>query len=321
MRKKLSELKMKMRKNPKKTKKILTAISTTMLSMLLLVSVTYAWFTLTNKPKIEGFNLKVGTTGKLEIAKEDKVYGNKIAFDEDANSDDTPDISTWCLKPLSTIDMVTFYKPSHRDQNGVVDETEPITIEELNTNGYINNTTANNGYLIKKEFYLKATVDAELNSKAINVKLVAGNKTDTAITGTYIYNKNEDKKAAAAVRVGFICEGVNTQLQPETQKVFLEPHWNESVSQTPAQQYSAGNGWTTTNPTTIKHNPSGTFYLGGTSPDNNAKETGDIFKIKPNHDTKVTMFIWLEGADKDCVNDIQGSDIGYSFQFISNDLE
>ena len=279
----------------KKTKKIITAVATMILSMLLLVSVTYAWFTLTNKPKIEGFMLKVGTTGKLEIATEntDSKYGTSIEFD---------DIENMCLKPLTTLNGQEFYKPSARDPEGVVTNVSKISESDLLE--ITNKNTAEGGYIIKKTFYLKATTESK--NQEVGIKLLAGSKNGDVISGTYINNKNDNngKKGSASVRVGITC-GSTTKV--------LEPCSDVSVGT--ASQFKL-DGWN--NLETIKHTSTGKFEPNGKTTQD---KTDDLFKIKANEGTLVTMYIWLEGADKDCVNEIQGSEIEYSFQFTSDDIE
>lgn len=275
----------------KKKKKLFTAISTIMLSTLLLASVTYAWFTLTNKPKIEGFTINVGTTGKLEISLDNTTYDKSIKF---------TGLDNVCLRPLTSLDGKTFKKPKYSTE-GKVTSVESIT----DINQIINKSDNDGGFLIKKDFYLKATTK---NTKDIGIKLMAGSKNGDKVTGTYIYNNVADKSGVEAVRVSMTA-GTTTKI--------LEPSADKGATNAINDQYKES-GWSESNPATIKQSGDGKFSENGSYTGDKSEE---LFKITPNQGTKVEMYIWIEGADKDSVNDIQGNAINYNFQFTSDDLE
>ncbi|MBQ3544518.1 MAG: hypothetical protein IJA34_05985 [Lachnospiraceae bacterium] len=46
----------------------------------------------------------------------------------------------------------------------------------------------------------------------------------------------------------------------------------------------------------------------------------ELFRIPTNQAVEVTMYIWLEGADKECVNKIVGNAINAQIRFISEDM-
>ena len=52
-----------------------------------------------------------------------------------------------------------------------------------------------------------------------------------------------------------------------------------------------------------------------------AGESDVLFRIPTNEPAEITMYIRLEGADKDCVNAIMGSEIDVHLRFISKDIE
>ena len=74
------------------------------------------------------------------------------------------------------------------------------------------------------------------------------------------------------------------------------------------------------NLTTLKQGQNYLFMNSGNTA-YDQKVSGEIFKMNTNTPVKVTMTIWIEGADKDCINEIAGDVLKSRIQFICTDLD
>ena len=186
--------------------KFTVMITTMILCVLLLSATTYAWFKLTNSPSVNELTLQAGTEGNLKICKtETGKYG------------DTLDLSAFvpanaCLKPLTTIDGNTFYKPVY-SSDGVVTAVEDTAIANLTA--IANKTEENGGYIVQTDFYLQATSSV---TKEIGIKLAGSGASGTGSDlYTKLSNSTGSDEVAASVRVSFTCGSTTTVLEPNAE--------------------------------------------------------------------------------------------------------
>ena len=260
-------------------------------SIALLTTATYAWFSLTNAAKVNQLTLKAGTTGSLLISNSaTEGFSDAITLALD---------SECCLRPLSTLDGTSFHKPIY-GTDGIVESVDTTTITATELNEMTNRTEGAGGWLIKKTFYLKANTKSELTE--VGIKLLAPKNTEA---GTAIDNIT-GTNGAEAIRVSFTCNGTTKILEPNADATFTEAATQASLA-----------GWSSVD--TIKQGANHLFSAndGSTYTDYVSEE---MFKIPTNQAVEVTMYIWLEGADKECVNKIVGSSINAQLRFISEDM-
>lgn len=267
-------------------------------SVALLTTATYAWFSLTNAAQVNQLTLKAGTTGSLLIS--------NSATDGFSEAIDLTLPENCCLRPLSTTDGTSFHKPIY-GTDGVVESVNTTAITAGDLENMINDSEANGGWLIKKTFYLKANTKSELTE--VGIKLLAPKNTES---GTTIDNASADTYGAEAIRISFTC----TDVDNNTVTKILEPNADETFEKAATQ--ASLRGWSDVD--TIKQ--SGTDYKfsnnDGTSYTDYVSE--ELFRIPTNEAVAVTMYIWLEGADKECVNEIVGNAINAQIRFISEDM-
>ena len=281
-----------MKKKIKKNKFFQT-IMVVIMGVFFLTTATYAWFSLTNAPKVNNLVLKAGTSGNLLISNERTTgFSDSISLELDGEC---------CLRPLTTVNGKTFYRPVYAP-NGMVESISATPISGSDLDSMANKVETKGGWLIKKTFYLKATVK---DLATVDVRLMA--PIQTRESGTVISNVNKNAHGAEAVRVSFTYDNTT---------VVLEPNANATTEAENVSQ-KALDGWK--NMPVIKQ---GTNYK--FSDDNGRTYTSDVsanlFDIPTNKPVEVTMYIWLEGADKDCVNEIMGNSINVELRFISEDI-
>lgn len=284
-----------MKKKTKQTKKnkFFQTIMVVIMGVFFLTTATYAWFSLTNAPKVNNLVLKAGTAGNLLISNEKTTgFSDSISLELDGEC---------CLRPLTTINGKTFYRPVYAS-SGMVESISKTPISNDELNAMANKVETKGGWLIKKTFYLKATVK-DLSS--VDVRLMA--PIQTRESGTVISNINKNSYGAEAVRVSFSYDTVTA---------VLEPNADVITDVANASQASLA-GWK--NMSVIKQGANYKF-----SNDNGRTYTSDVsaklFDIPTNKPVEVTMYIWLEGADRDCVNEIMGNSINVELRFISEDI-
>lgn len=278
-----------------KKKKITTMIITIIMCVALLSATTYAWFKLTNSPSVSELTLKAGTEGNLKISKDN----SEGSYTDQLNlSSFVPENA--CLRPLTTLDGISFYKPIY-SANGVVESVEASPIDNLQN--VVNKAEADGGYLVQVDFYLKAEAG---DTKDINVCLAG----DGAATN---YTKVEDNSAsdhgAASVRISFTTDTATTVFQPNADTILANRDGNGQHSMT---------GWDDFDKATLKQGANHKFYDGVSA--YNQSISGSVIQMKTNTATHVTMNIWIEGADADCINEIAGNVMKTNIQFICTDL-
>lgn len=279
-----------------KTKKQKTSVIllTCLICVALFGTVAFAWISLTNAPSVHNLSLRAGTSGSLMISNErDEGYSDSITLELDENC---------CLRPITTVDGRNFYKPVY-GANGVVSHIADAPVSEAELSEMINAEEEKGGWLIKKTFYLKSTVT---DLETIDIRLMA--PIPNRESGTEINNTSDETNGAEAIRISFTYNGVTGIVEPNADTATPEQDAN--------QAYMPGYK-------EMKVNKQGANYY--FSNDNGktftAGESDILFRIPTNEPAEITMYIWLEGADKDCVNAIMGSEIDVQLRFISKDIE
>lgn len=324
------------KKNTKRRKVMTTAVAA-ISSVALLATATYAWFVLTNRPTVTQMEMKAGTSGNLQISLDNNAnnFGTNITFTFTENEQAFIPV----LKPLASKDGKTFHVPTYNNL-GVVTGVNSTAISETTNSNYFNNTEANGGQLIKKEFYLKGV--ATDGTETIGIRLM-GKYDNTASDYTKIFDVtggNADNTAAESVRISFVYTDSNNQ----TTVTVLEPNANYSSAvedseldensiykKTITGQYNpyttASGGIGTITYNTVRQSTNYLFQAGVAS--NQVTEASDyatpyspvLFTIPTNTACKVTMYMWLEGTDSNCTNAAEGDSLKTQLMFFSSDLQ
>lgn len=291
-----------------KAKKIRSVVMMTLLCVLLMSAATYAWFTLSKTAKATNLTMTVGETTGLQIA-ENKIedgndkagtFGSSIAFDKIDGK----------LLPATTEDGKTFKMPEYND-NGEVMSLKEVTTEYFKGNTLDSLTSdhtdgvtesASDGYYMQYIFWLKSL------GAPSTVKLAPGDgitdangKYVNGAKGTYLLatevNEN-DPPASAAVRISF---NPGTNATDQTISVF-EPNCDcvvkNGVEGADYAKLASGFSIPTPKASTILH------YMDG-----RIKTEGFVIKLPKDEAVKVTMNVWIEGTDDQCVNQISAKNL------------
>lgn len=283
-------------------KKIRVAIVSACASIILLGTTTFAWFTLTNQARVNEIKLKAGTESGLLIGHTPDSLGMEpIDFKYQENG------VSYCIRPITSVDGNKFYAPIYGTQGVVTDvEKTPLDINEI-----CNKTEEDEGYMLTYKFYLKA--ESNSITYPVGIRLASIQAVEEG-EGTKVKQTTDTQSGAeAAVRMSFSANGTTTIYEPNSDKIVTSR--DEQVEM---------NGWSSVKTIKQTSSESGLFAENTELPYKKAEYTStvspELFKIPINTATEVTLHIWLEGADKDCVNEIAADELLSNITFICTDL-
>ena len=283
-------------------KKIRVAIASACASIILLGTTTFAWFTLTNQAKVSEIKIKAGTESGLLIGHTKDSLGMEpleLEYQDDGES--------YCIRPITSVDGTTFYAPIYSNQ-GIVTDVEK---KALDVNEISNKTESNNGYMLTYKFYLKA--ESNSLTKPVGIRLASVQASEQG-GGTKVNHIENVVGAQAAVRMSFTANGTTTIYEPNADVIVVTR--DEQVEKT---------GWSKVNTIKQTADDSGLFAKELSLPyekvSYDSTVSPELFKIPVNTATEVTLHIWLEGADMDCVNEIAADELISNITFICTELD
>lgn len=286
---------MEKKKTNKKWREIRSAVTMMCVMAAMLSSATFAWFTLTSSPTVSGMQMTAATESGLLVSATgtENSWFNAIALTESTESKQ--------LKPV-TPTTSGFCPPVYTGG----------TVTSLDT---ALDMAATEGYVAVYEFWMKPE-----GGTAVNVGLIGGANTQTdlsvnadhvaASSGTVVIEDggSGDKNGAFAVRIGLLPENSNI-----ADMIVIEPNSDgdfttdgtaaptvKDVTDTIAADFASD----------VKIKTNGDIE--GTDPA--GKISSKVLEV-PAAGTKVTVYIWLEGTDKHCVNEIMADKLKAQLQF------
>lgn len=309
-------------------KKIFLSFYLLLILFTLVTVASYTWFTISRTPQVSDMNLYVNSSSRLELSLDPLAEEWVLQLDlQDAMPASTP------LRPITWVDEEQrFYAAAYGLDGRLQDfsKWEPLT-DSRNAN---KNTIE--GYYIKLTLYARATqgVDVSL-TPAIEVDQgIHGS--GTYLIGTPIWNaddvahENGGLGAETAVRIGICITPVDSQGNPDghySTFYIYEPNCDGHIDGTegyiPTQSITGAPGlvedkflirqtlstWEESDP--VEHGVV-------------VKELGEfqddayLFTLETGEMVKIDLYIWLEGQDYDCTNQIRDAQILASIQFESD---
>lgn len=290
----------------KPEKKLRSKLVVCLLYVAVLSAATYAWFTVSNKPKVLNLALVANAAGDLLIADDlgtgPGVYDNELDLKGARQSPVA--MEDVLLQPVTTVDVKTFYEPVY-DGDRVVDVREITDSAILNQN-----------YVYQKTFYLKAGSmrKESIGIAATRVKyydiLLLGPEQSEDYTGCAIQQLEGmylegSSTAANAIRIAFVLDDGQNEIKVYEPNSTLHNSGEFAINALDAKY----GGYET-----IRQPTPGAEFEGG-----DGRNSDVLFTIREETDVKVTMLVWIEGTDVDCTNSIQMDEIVGNIQFVSQD--
>ena len=303
-------------------KQLTMTISMIIVSVLVISVASYAWYKLTNTPKITSSEFTADTIGNLQISNvtvdngvdKPEEYKDAIGLFDGVSDEDK---AKMYLSPVTTEDGLRFFKPVYLegkvDSLEYLDETDPEIYKELHTK-----------YIYEKKFFLRAGSDNVDSDKAkyYDIHFIGMSQdeingaTFDDTTGTYIIKKADatGETAAYSIRISF--EFKNTQ---SGDVVIYEPNSEKhnAFNENNSVKYTNKSGEKYGEYDTLKQLSTKSFV--GDGKDGTAAQSGSICTIKEGDDVECTLRMWIEGTDDDCVNQIAADTMKGQIQFISTE--
>ena len=301
----------------KKTKLYLSFLAFA-LAAVAIVSVSVAWMRLSRTPTVSDLGVTVLTENRLEIAPDEN--GTPGEWDV------VLDLST-ILENVAPLKTVT-YSQSHHGfyamEYGLDGRAAGATValtdaKNANVRSNGNASGSTDGYYIAIPFWLRAPSTATVclsPAKAVDENRAG---TGTYVIGNPVWNgsavahENGGNGLETALRLGFQCQTTDLNGNPvgESKFIMYEPnadtHVDGTTGYTPTASIDGGNSlisesnliWQSTstwNETTPVLRDEVLYSMG------EFKTGTQLFDVSPTTMQKITLYVWLEGQDVDCVN-------------------
>lgn len=295
------------KKSQRKSQQIKLAVIMIMVSVLVLSASTFAWYQMSKTANIQDMQFTADTLGNLLISRATEDGSDAKEYSNSLNLGFTDNNSAKLL-PSTTADGETFYSPVYDENNpaivsGVI-SVGPSAI--FDGNKEIVENDGEEYYVYKKDFYIK-TGDIEGETE-YEIKLDP--------SGTSLYDKDAEEgeekgtdstyTSLRAVRVSFVANDVVT---------IYEPYSVSLVGDAINAQTKAGisgdvgsYGPSIYGDITITHQDATTF-----------NENKVLCTIKEGVAQRITMYVWFEGNDDECANQIALDTIAGQIQFIAEE--
>lgn len=277
-----------MKKNLVK-KAVLPALIALLCSVVALTSVSYAWFSMGNQASVEGVEMNVTSAGGLQIS----ATGNATDFKSTLNVSDLKGATGNNFPETAVVPVST---------SGTVTDGSLSFFTGQIENGVLGTVSASTSYICF-DIYVKVNVANKLH-------LEKGSTVTCA-----------DKDTELATRVAFVNLGYG-QTAKEAQDKSGE-HWVPSTeikiwepnSTTRSQAYLNAGG-----------TESGKLTYKGIADTSKKEEAVTTFDFVESTDSvelcslnegynRIRVYIWLEGQDVDCLNEISGGKLSVNLKF------
>lgn len=293
-------------KNKRDIRQIIMMFSIT---LAVLSTATYAWFKVSNTPKVLDLALMAGAAGRLQVADDlgngPGEYGDILDLREATGAEAMAEA---ILNPVTTKDGIDFYAPLYTGK--------AVTGVKL----LEDNEERRSRYVYEKTFYLKASPNPNMPNSDLIVTagklydiFLIGPAQNNQIRGTYVYQSPDAEgstvagdTAANAIRISFETE--------DGELVIYEPNADVSNQDTNRAEDQVKDEYG--NYVTVSQAENGIFINS-----DNGNNSPVLFTIEEGVDVKVTMRVWIEGTDLDCTNSIALDEISAMFQFMSADVD
>lgn len=314
-----------MKKNTKKKfRDIRNAVVMMCVMVAMMSTASYAWFTMSDSPTVTGMKMTATTAGGgLEVANVTTPGGTAGTY---YSSIKITDNAVKSLKPVTpdTANVGHFLKPLY--QGNTVKDVIAIDTNEEFTN-----------YVAKYEFWLKS-----VGPEDVKVGIICGDSTvDTAmglandtdgglanIDGSFVRKSISEAgtdgstvNSSYAVRVGLVPREVtaggsvtDSSSLSVLDKMFIwEPNAEANAATNRAESTTVDDAITET--FAVRSQTSGKIIdlTNGNVTDNYTSDA--LFTLKGEAAVRIEMYIWLQGSDLQCGDEIQAGNLEAQIQF------
>ena len=283
-------------------KAVFPALVALLCSVIALTSVSYAWFTLGDKASVSGMELEVTSAGGLQIS----ASGSEGTFKSDLLLSDLNKEELGYKLPTAAVYPVS--------TDGTVKEGEMTLYKGTIENGELSKASLSTADFICFDIYVRVIPGKTLQLDEGSVVKMAENQTkETHLSARVAFFYMGYAKTASGAQA--------LTLDNSAPKVIWEPN---ALIRSKAVKDSGNQSDGT------KVNYKGIASVTGTTP---TLSTNFVTTIAPNQNTDLTtsvaqnlfelqegfnrirVYIWLEGQDIDCVNEVSGGIFAVALKF------
>jgi len=314
-----------------KTKKLkkrsfVGAIALLVISAITLTTSTFAWFSMGKEAKIETMELTVSSSDGFEISANANLNGwtstltpaEIFNLEEGDRNFTTKD--SYMVADVDTNYLPTMLKPVSCAFGGSSADFFSANLAAATTEGPISQTTggqeaADAAGFVAFDLYIKSGFAAEQNLYFNQSEFVEADN-----------NATLDKHAISALRVAFAYYGSNADasaakaLSTMQSAVVYEPastvasDGSTKAAETTYYVNGAGTGLTKAAKTFAQSNSNIVASSAREVADNDANN--QYITVQPGIN-KFRVFIWVEGNDMDCIDDIASDELSATFRFLT----
>ena len=282
--------------------------------LCLLVTTSYAWFSISRTPKVSDMGISIASQSGLELAykwdSDDEVWTQHLDLSQ-ILVDSAP------LKPVTWVNSEnTFYASEHGSDGRMTGITKRLS-DMLNAN-----QDNSEGYYIKTTFFARTGTNVSVSLTPATVTSDGTGGAGTYVIGTPLWDdqaivhNNGGNGAEYTIRVGIKITKLDefgNEKADNVQFYVYEPNYDGHVDgSVGAVETQSIDGSATLVPEEymIRQTTSTWTEAYPVQRDVQIKELGEflsepyLFELSPNEFAKIDLYFWMEGQDIDCMNTI-----------------
>ncbi len=301
----------------KKWRDVRNALVMVIVMVAMMSSATFAWFTLTSSPTVAGLEMVAASSGGLVVSdKSNSGFTNAITLPVDANKLNANGTENPLkLVPVSPQIFNSSYGFSEAKYSGgkvTGLQSKVYTDAELE------------GKVAKYTYYIKAeegTVGVGIitgdpdQSNPLTVTNNTANAAGTLVRAKESSSDTATAAAANAIRIGLVVTDVS--VTPNiADMIIYEPNSDTHHGLASPTQAESTYSYDETNfaADIISSGGDGAITTGGLTTNVGETTSKKLFEVGTDP-KKVTMYVWLEGTDTDCVDQIKADEMEAQIQF------
>ena len=289
---------------------------------------TYAWFAMSRTPIVSDLTLNVVTESRMEIAPD--VNGKPGEWDAVLDLSESQK-NTTSLRTVTWSNKSNAFYAAEYGPDGRISSLNKALTDAKNATILPNGPKASDEYYMAVKFWIRASSTAAIGLSEAKEVDDGRAGSGTYVIGNPVWNgsvkkhENGGHGLETAVRLGFKCQTTDLNGNPQGGSNFIvyEPncdtHVDGSKGYTETTNKDHGKGlvpesnlirqttsrWNETTPV-LKSDV--VYELGQFETDT------QLFEVSPETMQQVTLYVWLEGQDVDCVN----AAAGYETSILAN---
>lgn len=293
-----------------KKRAFISAIAMLIVSAIVLTSATYAWFTMAKKVEVESMELNVTSPEGIQISANTSAFTTKLTADE-ITGDTTTRYSAYegntnnipgTIKPASTIfgrtdGKINWYEITPNDDG------KRMTISQI--------TNEKGSGLVAFDLFIKVKEAQTVKFGSTTVTCADNAEVLTAMRVAVVtYGTVSEKAEAAEIQGKTVTGYTNYEIDAtnHTQAVKEKVAAGATIPTSTGVRATSGSTWVYAD-NNFNNIITNTIYTGNVS----SVTTADAatFSVAEGI-SRVRVYMWMEGNDVDCANDVAGSTINFN---------